>query len=186
MRLMLPRLIISYSVLDSISTVLDATPENLETGLTLFGAHHEGCHVALHAVGPGEEAIHQRTFHKPDIEHLNREFERLTSDEPSLEWIGSLHVHPLGITELSDHDLRTVREILREDAPDLPDFVAGIIQRCDDYFAVYPYLMMADDLHPWPIALEVVDDSSALLQGARERARRGAFLVAAGVGRCAS
>ena len=184
MKLLLPRLVISDSVLESLSTVLEATPENLETGLTLFGAHHEGCHVVLHAVGPGADAIRYSTFHQPDVEFLNREFEQLASGEPALEWIGSLHVHPLGMPELSAHDRRTVRRILREDAPDLPDFVAGIIQRCDHYFAVYPYLVSPDDLHPWPIALEVVADSSPLFQGARARVRREAHVLAAVAGNC--
>ena len=80
MKLALPRLVVSDAVLDSISNILEATPEHLETGLTLFGARHGGCYVVLHAVGPGEDAIHQHSFHQPDIDHVNCEFERLSTE----------------------------------------------------------------------------------------------------------
>jgi hypothetical protein len=89
MKLLLPRLVMSTSVLESFSAVLESTPEHLETGLTLFGTHHQGCHVVLHAIGPGENAAHYTTSHQPDIEYLNREFERLERRKRSaIEEIG--------------------------------------------------------------------------------------------------
>src|SRR5207245_2078664 len=84
----------------------------VETGVALFGVRAPGCHITLAAVGPGPEAIHRRSLFQPDTDYLNQEYLRLKETLPRLEWLGSLHVHPRCFPNLSEHDRRTVRELL--------------------------------------------------------------------------
>ena len=167
----IPKLILSYAVLSTLCATAAETPEGLETGVTLFGARHDGCRVALFAVGPGPKAIHTPSFHQPDTDHLNREFEQLMQSFPLLEWIGSLHVHPLGMPWLSGHDRRTVAQLLSEQSLRLPDFVAGILQRQGSRFAIYPYFLASSDPLPWFMPLEIVAEEAAVWRGAQDRAK---------------
>ena len=126
----LPRLVVSPETLASIRKTVEQTPEGIETGVTLFGVRADSGFTALAAVGPGPNAIHTPSFHQPDANQLNREYERLLEQWPGIEWIGSLHVHPYGMPYLSRHDRNTVERIFGDASLRLSEFVAGIIQRC--------------------------------------------------------
>jgi hypothetical protein len=166
-------LIISEPVYAAIRETIAQTAEGLETGVTLFGARNDGLRTALCAVGPGPRAVHTPGFHKPDIEYVNREYARLRETLPGLEWIGSLHVHPVGMTWLSGHDRSTVDRLLamHPDRLHLPDFIAGIIQRRQGRFAVYPYLLGPHDPTPWLLPIQIVAEDAASIRDAEQRAR---------------
>ena len=174
----LPTLMMTELVYTDLREAIFETSEGVETGVTLFGARQDGCRVALFAVGPGPNTIRTPVFHKPDADHLNREFERLKESYPALEWIGSLHVHPFGMPGLSGHDHRTVAKLLalHPEPLYLPDFIAGIIQRCGPKFAIYPYFFEAGDTYPWLLPVQILpqDGKSAGLGVAAGDYRQGA------------
>ena len=167
----IPKLILSDAVLSTVCATAAETPEGLETGVTLFGGRQDGCRVALFAVGPGPKAIHTPCFHQPDTDHLNREFEHLVQSFPLLEWIGSLHVHPLGMPWLSGHDRGTVGQLLSEQSLHLSDFVAGILQRRGSRFAIYPYLLAPSDPVLWFMPVEIVAEEAEVWRTAQARAK---------------
>ena len=167
-------LVISEPVYAAIRATIAETLEGLETGVTLFGARQDGVRVALAVVGPGSEAVHTPGFHEPDAEYVNREFDRLRESFPSLEWIGSLHVHPFGMQGLSGHDHRTVAKLLALHPVQLylPDFIAGIIQRRGKKFAIYPYLFQSAEPAPWLVPIQIVAEDAVIIREAEEHARR--------------
>jgi hypothetical protein len=161
----LPKLLMSESLFLDIRALICQTAEGLETGVTLFGTRLDECRVALFAVGPGAKATHLPGFHEPDAEYINRQFDGLKRSNPSLEWIGSLHVHPFGMSGLSGHDRGTVRMLLEDDALKLPDFIAGIIQRRGPCILIYPYWFLASDCLAHSAPLEIVsEDADAVFQ----------------------
>lgn len=164
-------LIMSEAVYAAIRETVFATPDGLETGVTLFGCRDDGQSVALFAAGPGPRALHAPAFHEPDIAFLNRGFDLLRQSFPRLEWIGSLHVHPFGMPWLSGHDRRTIAAVLAgADAPVAPDFIAGIIQRQRSNMLLYPYRVARSDPQPRLIPLLVVPPQSDLVRQALGRA----------------
>lgn len=167
----LPRLILSASVMTEIRAIVSETPEGVETGVALLGARRDGCRTALHAVGPGPGSVQTPGYFAPDVDHLNREVRRLAETYPALEWIGSLHVHPFGMPQLSGTDRQTLSQLLGDAGLGLPDFVAGIIQRRGQRFAVYPYLADRDDPFPWLIPLEVCPDGAEAVSLAEAQVR---------------
>jgi hypothetical protein len=172
MELELPRLVCSESGLKHIQTIVAEMPEGLETGVTLFGTRQDGCRVALFAVGPGPRAIHTPGFHQPDCDYINQEFERLRQSLPGLAWIGSLHVHLFGMTWLSGHDRKTLKNLFELETLQLPDFVAGIMQRCGKRLAIYPYLLTQGEFLPWLMPLEIVLEECPAWRSAMESAAR--------------
>ena len=167
-------LVISEPVYAAIRATIAETPEGLETGVTLFGARRDRARVALAAVGPGSKAVHTPGFHEPDAEYVNCEFDRLRESFPSLQWIGSLHVHPFGMQGLSGHDHRTVAKLLALHPVQLylPDFIAGIIQRRRERFAIYPYFFEVNDPMPWLLPLQIVAEDAVIIREAVEHASR--------------
>jgi hypothetical protein len=128
--------------------------------MALFGSRENGCRTALFVIGPGPEAIQSPVRFQPDVNHLNCEMHKLAALYPGLEWIGSLHVHPFGMAYLSGTDRRTLAQLLGDQSLCMPDFVAGIIQRQELRYAIYPYLVYADDQFPWLLPVEVLPDDA--------------------------
>lgn len=170
----IPKLIMTDSVMTAIRDVVEMASERsyfkVETGVTLFGVREEGSRVALFAVGPGPEGIHRSTFYQPDTQYLNRRYKELKRELPRLEWIGSLHVHPPFMRWLSDHDKRTVRELLSNEALELPDFMAGILQGGGSNLEISPYFVNPADLKPRLMKLEVIPDDDPMMMQARLKA----------------
>jgi hypothetical protein len=165
-------LILSEGLFLSIRSTICQTPEGLETGVTLFGVRRETSRVALFAVGPGPRAVHTPSFHEPDAEFVNEEFARLRTTLPSLEWIGSLHVHPFGVPWLSGHDRRTLSNLFRDCADLVPDFIAGIIQRHGPCLLIYPYALSPEMAEARLATLEIVPDDRDVFCEARRLAQR--------------
>ncbi|HYR88518.1 MAG TPA: hypothetical protein VE422_30845 [Terriglobia bacterium] len=172
MRQDLPRLIVSPETLSSIHETVGETPEGIETGVTLFGVRRDSGFTALAAVGPGPNAVHTPVFHQPDAEHLNCAYERLLERWPSIEWIGSLHVHPYGMPYLSGHDCNTVEEIFGDPSLRLTEFVAGIMQRRNGQLAIYPYVIRNNDRMPWLVPVEIVSTNSDVWRKAERTAKK--------------
>ena len=166
------RLVVSSDVLSSIQETVEQTPEGIETGVTLFGVRGDSGFTALSVVGPGPKSIHTPGFHEPDVRHLNDEYERLRQTWPRLEWIGSLHVHPFGMPQLSGHDRNTVDSLFSYPSLRLTEFVAGIIQRRARRLAIYPYVISSDDRSPWLMPLEIVSPESSVWLEAELRAKQ--------------
>jgi hypothetical protein len=165
-------LILSEELFLAIRSTICQTPEGLETGVTLFGVRQETCRVALFAVGPGPQAVHTPGFHQPDTEFVNDAFARLRATMPSLEWIGSLHVHPFGMPCLSGHDRRTMSTVFRDCGDWVPDFVAGIIQRHGPCLLIYPYALSPEMPDGRLAALEIVPDDNEVIYEALRLAER--------------
>jgi hypothetical protein len=168
----LPRFIMPALVLAEIRRIVAQTPEGLETGVALLGARRAGYRTALYAIGPGPEAIRSAGLFEPDIDYLNVEIRRLVAEHPSLEWIGSLHVHPFGMSQLSGTDRSTLAKILGNTDLRFPDFVAGIIQRQRSRLAIYPYLIHANDQFPWLLPVEIHSNGSLPVKTAERQVRR--------------
>src|SRR3989454_4436586 len=163
-------LIVSPELFSSIQQTVEQTQEGIETGVTLFGVRGDSGFTALAAVGPGPKAVHTPVFHQPDADHLNHEYDRFLERWPSIEWIGSLHVHPYGMPYLSGHDRNTVERIFRDPSLRLAEFVAGIIQRCGGCLAIYPYVIRSEDHSPWLVPVEIVPPQSDVWREAERTA----------------
>lgn len=170
----IPKLILTASTMTAIREVVAEASEQsffkLETGVTLFGVRQAERRVALFAVGPGPAGIHRSTFFQPDADYLNDRFRELKEELPRLEWVGSLHVHPPLMRWLSDHDKRTVHELLSNEALRLPDFVAGIMQCYGPRLLVAPYFIQPTNPAPRLMTLEVIPDDDPLVRQARQDA----------------
>src|SRR6266700_2433850 len=119
------KLLIPKKVFDQIVFSVLETPEELETGVTLFGTSLAGVHaldqkttqpdsgwIVLAIAGPGKRATHEPAHYSGDDGHANAVYDALRSAMPGIHWLGELHVHPRGMTWLSSGDRRTVKQIL--------------------------------------------------------------------------
>jgi integrative and conjugative element protein (TIGR02256 family) len=85
-----------------------------ETGGVLLGYWVEegGEPVVTHAIGPGPEAVHERTRFIPDDEYQYAEIARLYRESGRrLSYLGDWHTHPGGAAYLSRNDRATLRRI---------------------------------------------------------------------------
>jgi integrative and conjugative element protein (TIGR02256 family) len=105
-----------------------------ETGVRLVGEVEGRRYVVRHVIGPGGRAIQRPNYYQCDNEYAEDQFGKLLGREAHLRFLGELHVHPQGESELSRKDLATVRKVLRS----LPFFIAGTILRRP--FTILPVL----------------------------------------------
>jgi len=126
----------------------------------------------LAVVGPGPNAIHTPVFHQPDADHLNCEYGQLRERWPSIEWIGSLHVHPYGMPYLSGHDRNTLDRLFDDPLLRLTEFIAGIMQRRGGRLAIYPYVISTSDRLPWLVPVEIVSSQSDVWREAEQTAKK--------------
>jgi proteasome lid subunit RPN8/RPN11 len=167
-------LVLSQDVFDSIAEHVNAAPDGLETGVSLFGAKvtaSTSAHVVLAVSGPGKKAVQQPAHYSGDEDHSNAIFEALRSAVPGIEWIGELHVHPRGMTWLSGGDRRTVKKILlgADETLHPHEFIAGVMQRNKAGIAIYPYYFNRDNLEGQAMRVTIVGPQSAVLRDARLR-----------------
>jgi integrative and conjugative element protein (TIGR02256 family) len=91
----------------------------LETGGILLGYHRPDARafVLTHVVGPGPEAVHERTGFVPDQEYHLHEIARLyAASGRRLQYLGDWHCHPGGAAALSRTDHSTLKRIAAEPA----------------------------------------------------------------------
>jgi len=138
------RFVISEDLFKRIKDIVDAT--NTETGVRLFGTKKEEDYIIKHIIGPGKNAETEICSYECDNDYAEEIFNKLLSEDPSLKFLGELHVHPTGFPFLSGHDRGTIREVLKE----YPEFIAGVMQR--NPFRMCPILF------PQNKAMEVIYD----------------------------
>jgi len=104
---------ISDSVLNSMIDHADNAYPN-EAGGALMGYWNDkGTEVLVtQVVGPGPEAVHERTSFVPDYSFQEREIERIYIESGRTHtYLGDWHSHPNGPASLSGTDTRTMRNI---------------------------------------------------------------------------
>lgn len=116
-------LVLRRDILAEVKRIVFRTPD--ETGVWLVGEIQDRCYVVRYVIGPGERAVHRRTFYQCDKAYAEHQISDLLKREPHLRLLGELHTHPAGNADLSSRDLATIRNVLRE----VPWFIAGTIQR---------------------------------------------------------
>lgn len=90
--------------------------DSLETGGVLIGYWSQDLkHVVIvHSVGPGPLAVHSRDSFLPDGNFHEKEIARLYDESGrTCTYLGDWHTHPIGGTELSRWDRRTLQVIAR-------------------------------------------------------------------------
>jgi len=117
------KLIIPTEVARRIFEVVYQT--GLETGVTLFGERAGEDFTVKHIAGPGPEATHEELHYSGNEDYATMVFNELLKDDPNLQHIGELHVHPFMMKRLSQGDRETVKELLK----DYDEFIAGVILR---------------------------------------------------------
>lgn len=173
-------LIIPKQVHREITRIVRATPEGLETGVTLFGIAlaeipdpqadppMHSHFVVLSIAGPGRHAVRQPAHYAVDHEHATSVYAALGCLMPGIQWLGELHLHPAGMTWLSAGDHRTIRALLAGDedgAP--PELVAGVMQRHSHAVDLYPFYFTAQHPKGRAMAVYVADSISPLIDEAR-------------------
>lgn len=84
----------------------------LETGGVLAGYIRDGQYVVMQVIGPGPGADHESMRFEPDHEWQCRELDRIFADTAGVcSYLGDWHTHPLGVTNLSPLDCRTLAKI---------------------------------------------------------------------------
>jgi len=121
---------------------------DVETGVRLVGTLKDGNFLVLHVIGPGRSALEQDLAYEPDNDYAEEVFNELLREDPSLRWLGELHVHPSGFPRLSSTDLATIREVLlgEDDALHPKEFIAGVMQRVEGTVTIHPRLFTRDNL----------------------------------------
>ena len=151
-------------------------PTGCETGVTLFGwslaESSHASHVVLAIAGPGRRATYEPAHYSGDESHANEIFDSLRSALPGIRWLGELHVHPRGMTWLSQGDLRTVRHILTGTDQTLhPDeFIAGVMQRRNGTVEIYPFHFTRECLKGSAMELRIVNSDAPEVKQARRNA----------------
>ena len=122
---------------------------DVETGVRIFGDIGTDRYVVRHVVGPGRDALQEPYDYSCDNDHAEREYSRLLKTDPTLQWLGELHVHPSGFPNLSRTDRRTARDVIcsTEDVLHPAEFIVGVIQRREGPdFEVFPVLFSKANL----------------------------------------
>ena len=126
------RFVISEYLFKRIERIVDAT--NTETGVRLIGRKNGEDYLINHIIEPGKGAKKEIYSYECDNDYAEETFNRLLDKDPSLRFLGELHVHPTGFPYLSEHDKQTIQEVLKE----YPVFIAGVMLR--NPFRMYPIL----------------------------------------------
>src|SRR5229473_1202257 len=140
-------LVLSGGIFERINEIVHAV--DVETGVRIFGDIGDDRYVVRHVVGPGENALQAPFDYSCDNDHAEREYTRLLKTDPTLQWLGELHVHPSGYPNLSRTDRQTARDVIcsTEDVIHPAEFIVGVIQRRDGPdFEVFPVLFSKANL----------------------------------------
>jgi hypothetical protein len=141
------KLVFSGGIFERINEIVHAV--DVETGVRIFGDIGEDRYLVRHVVGPGECARQQPYDYSCDNDHAEREYNRLLKEDPALQWLGELHVHPSGYRHLSRTDRQTARDVIcgTEDVIHPAEFIVGVIQRMEGLdFEVFPVLFSKSNL----------------------------------------
>lgn len=183
------KLLIPQHVFERLLSSVLRIPDGLETGVALFGVSMSAsgspvpfsgggngagpgfADVVLAIAGPGKHATHEPAHYSGDESHSSEIFDALRCAMPGIAWLGELHVHPRGMTWLSQGDRQTVREILtgRDDTFHPEAFIAGVMQRRNKNVDIYPWHFTRESLEGRAMALAIVESDSPVVQKARQK-----------------
>lgn len=85
----------------------------LETGGILLGHTTDTDHVVTHMIGPGPKATHQRYTFTPDSDWQTDQVANAWEREPTVQYLGDWHTHPLGSPRFSTLDRKTAEAIAK-------------------------------------------------------------------------
>lgn len=182
-------LLMPQHVFDRLVCSVHETRDGLESGVTLFGTTicrqtgstaksgagdagpANSTDVVLAIAGPGRRATYEPAHYSGDEIHASEVFDALRCALPGIAWLGELHVHPRGMTWLSQGDRQTVRQILTgEDDTAHPDaFIAGVMQRRNQHLDIYPWHFSRECLEGRAMAFAIVESDAPVVQQAREK-----------------
>ena len=150
----MPELVLSDGIAAEITRVAYAT--KLETGVRLMGIRQGDRYRVRHVIKPGPNAVERSATYQCDNDYAEKEFNRLLKDDPTLCWLGELHVHPRGYPMLSSTDRRTVREVMlgTDDCLHPDEFICGVMQRVLGSLAIHPVLFTRTNIEG--VAMEVI------------------------------
>ena len=149
------KLVLSGGISESINQIVHAV--DVETGMRIFGDIGEDCFVVRHVVGPGQNAEQKLFNYSCDNDHAEKEYNRLLKADPALQWLGELHVHPSGFSQLSRTDRRTAEDVIcgTDNVLHPAQFIVGVIQRMPGPdFAVFPVLFSKSNLKGEPLEVD--------------------------------
>lgn len=141
------KLVFSDGVVRRINEIVHQV--DVETGVRIFGDIGADQYVVRHVVAPGKDALHEPYEYSCDNDYAEREYNRLLRDDPALQWLGELHVHPSGYPRLSRTDRRTACAVIcgTDDVLHPVEFIVGVIQRTPGPdFEVFPVLFSKANL----------------------------------------
>src|SRR6266849_6754120 len=165
------RLVFSRGIFERINELVHQV--DVETGVRIFGDIGEDGYLVRHVVGPGENALQAPCDYSCDNDHAQREYTRLLKDDPTLRWLGELHVHPSGLPNLSRTDRQTARDVIcsPEDVIHPADFIVGVIQRTEGPdFEVFPVVFSKANLKGETLEVDYGKPSLRAKSGRAERA----------------
>src|SRR5690242_11495611 len=105
------RLNISWKIYKDLKEIVFSTQK--ETGCALFGTKDDGDFQVLHLVGPGKKSKRLAFHYEADHKYQEDVFNGLLQSNPTLCFMGELHVHPHGMKNLSHGDRITIKKVLK-------------------------------------------------------------------------
>jgi hypothetical protein len=183
------KLLMPQHVFDRLLSSVFETPDELETGVRLFGttvganphfAPKSGsgngvptsyADVVLAIAGPGIRATHEPAHYSGDENHSSEVFDALRCALRGIAWLGELHVHPRGMTWLSPGDRQTVRQILtgKDNTLHPEEFIAGVMQRRNKSVDIYPWHFSRDCLEGRAMAFAIVESDAPVVKQATQK-----------------
>jgi integrative and conjugative element protein (TIGR02256 family) len=151
----MPRLKFFDGIYACINEIVHAV--DVETGVRIFGDIDKDGYVVRRIVGPGRDALQKPYNYSCDNDYAEKEYNRLLKSDPTLQWLGELHVHPSGYPHLSRTDRQTARDVIcgTEDVLHPAEFILGVIQRTDGPgFKVFPVIFSKTNLKGETLAVE--------------------------------
>src|SRR5438876_9807152 len=97
------KLVFPRKVWSEIEEVVNAV--TVETGVRLIGVQESDGFIVKHIIRPGIGAVQKLHNYECDNYYAEQEFDRLLKEDAKLKFIGELHVHPSGFTNLSSTDM---------------------------------------------------------------------------------
>jgi integrative and conjugative element protein (TIGR02256 family) len=119
-----------------------ATYPGVETGGILVGYQDPSGEATWHiraVINAGPTATHRPASFSPDIDHANRELQRLRKADPKLTYLGGWHSHPGHLARPSAEDAEQARRILSDPDYRMP-FVIVVIATTEP-FRTKTYMM---------------------------------------------
>lgn len=129
-----PKIIIPQSYMEFMENLAwSATKNDEETGGYFYGYRdsHKN-YVIAHCTGPGDKATKTRVRFIPDADLLQKELDNL-NDIYDVNWIGSWHVHPRNLCQLSKIDIDSMIKVVND-------------PECCNYFLAVVFSAYGDEL----------------------------------------